>query len=202
MESGSMSSMPGRSLESFAMVLAACASLAGCNAGGSGSFLDLKSARVDKAHEEQVLQSELTGFCPQVTLREGTAFITAYEKGGDGDPAKAIYQASITETTRACTRPNGMLAMNIAVAGRVVPGPKANGAKVTLPIRVAITEGDSVLYSQLHQFQVTIVQGQAATQFVFNDPNPSVPLASAKAITIFVGFDEGAPKAKKKKVEG
>ncbi len=28
------------------------------------------------------------------------------------------------------------------------------------------------LYSQLHQFQVTIVPGQAATQFVFNDYKP------------------------------
>jgi hypothetical protein len=196
-----MSSVSGLSFKSFAAVLAACVGLSACNTGDSASVLDLKSARVDKAHSEQILQSELTGFCPQVTLREGTAFFTTYEKGGDGDPAKAIYQASITETTRACTRPNGTLAMNIAVAGRVVPGPKANGATVTLPIRVAITEGESVLYSQMHQFQVTIVPGQAATQFVFNDPNASVPLASAKAITIFVGFDEGPPKAKKK-VEG
>ena len=73
---------------------------------------------------------------------------------------------------------------------------------LAMAIRVAIAEGDAVLYSQLHQFQVTIVPGQAATQFVFNDPNPSVPLSSAKAITIFVGFDEGAPKAKKKVAGG
>ncbi len=196
-----MSRVSGRFLRMSLLGLAAMATLSACTSSDSGSVLDLKSAKVDKAHEEQVLQSELTGFCPQVTLREGTAYFTTYEKGGEGDAARAIYQASITETTRACTRPNGMLAMNIAVAGRVVPGPKANGATVTMPIRVAITEGDAVLYSQLHQFQVTIVQGQAATQFVFNDPNPSIPLASAKAVTIFVGFDEGAPKAKKK-VEG
>ncbi len=196
-----MSSVSGLSFRRFAAVLAACGGLAACNAGGSGSALDLNSAKVEAPAVEKVLQSDLTGFCPQVTLREGTAFFTTYEKGGDGDPTKAIYQASITETTRGCTRPNGMLAMNIAVAGRVVPGPKAKGATITVPIRVAITEGDAVLYSQLHQFQVTIVPGQAATQFVFNDPNPSIPQASAKAVTVFVGFDEGAPKAKKK-VEG
>lgn len=196
-----MSSVSGLSFRRFAAVIAACGGLAACNAGGSGSALDLNSAKADSEKKERVLLSELTGFCPQVTLREGTAFFTTYEKGGDGDPARAIYQASIAETTRACTRPNGMLSMNIAVAGRVVPGPKASGTTVTLPIRVAITEGDAVLYSQLHQFQVAIVPGQAATQFVFNDPNPSIPLASAKAVTIFVGFDEGAPKAKKK-VEG
>lgn len=196
-----MSSVSGLSLKSFVAVLAACAALAACNAGGAGSALDLNGAKVEAVPAGKVLQSELTGFCPQVTLREGTAFFTTYEKGGEGDPARAIYQASITETTRGCTRPNGMVAMNIAVAGRVVPGPKASGETVSMPIRVAITEGDAVLYSQLHQFQVTIVPGQAATQFVFNDPNPSIPQASAKAVTVFVGFDEGAPKAKKK-VEG
>ncbi len=196
-----MSTVSGRFLRMSLAGLAAMATLSACTSSDSGSVLDLKSAKVEKAHSEQILQSELTGFCPQVTLREGTAFFTTYEKGGDGDATRAIYQASITETTRACTRPDGMLAMNIAVAGRVVPGPKANGATVTMPIRVAITEGDAVLYSQLHQFQVTIVQGQAATQFVFNDPNASIPLASAKKVTIYVGFDEGAPKPKKK-VEG
>lgn len=196
-----MSSVSGRFFGKGLVLFAALAALSACNSSDPGAMLDLKSAKVEKAHSEQVLQSELTGFCPQVTLREGTAYFTTYEKGGDGDPERAIYQASITETTRACTRPNGMLAMNIAVAGRVVPGPKANGATVTMPIRVAITEGEAVLYSQLHQFQVTIVPGQAATQFVFNDPNPTVPLASAKSITVYVGFDEGPPKPKKK-VEG
>ena len=196
-----MSSAPALSLKNIVAVLFACASLAACNAGGTGSALDLNGAKVEAAPVEKVLQSDLTGFCPQVTLREGTAFFTTYEKGGDGDPARAIYQASITESTRGCTRPNGVLAMNIAIAGRVVPGPKATGATITVPIRVAITEGDAVLYSQLHQFQVTIAPGQAATQFVFNDPNPTIPLTSAKAVTVFVGFDEGAPKAKKK-VEG
>ena len=196
-----MSRVSGRFLHKGLAALAALAALSACTSSDSGSVLDLKSSKVEKAHSEQILQSELTGFCPQVTLREGTAYFTTYEKGGDGDASRAIYQASITETTRACTRPNGMLAMNIAVAGRVVPGPKANGATVTMPIRVAITEGEAVLYSQLHQFQVTIVPGQAATQFVFNDPNAAIPLASAKTVTIYVGFDEGPPKPKKK-VEG
>ena len=129
----------------------------------------------------------------------------AEKEDGGKDPALAIYQASITDVTRSCSRANGMLTINVAVAGRVVPGPKASGASVTMPIRVAmVTDGTNVLYSQLQQFQVTVNPTDAATQFVFNDPNGTVPLASAKAIQIFVGFDEGAPKAPttKKKVAG
>jgi hypothetical protein len=171
--------------------------LAGCNTGTGTSVLDVGGNAATKAEEEKVLASELIGFCPKVVLREGTAFTTVYEKGGEGDPARAIYQGTIADVTRACKRENGILTINVAAAGRVVPGPKANGKTISLPIRVAMVEGESVLYSQLQNFQVTIVAGQAATQFVFNDPNPSVPISSSKAIQIFVGFDEGAPKAKK-----
>ena len=96
-----MSSVSGLSFRRFAAVIAACGGLAACNAGGSGSALDLNSAKADSEKKERVLLSELTGFCPQVTLREGTAFFTTYEKGGDGDPARAIYQASIAEIGRA-----------------------------------------------------------------------------------------------------
>lgn len=184
------------------LVLGGLLALAGCNTGDGASALNIGGGTQQKAEKERVLASELTGFCPQVQLREGTAYFTTYTKGGEGDPANAIYQASITEVTRSCKRVNGMLTMTVAAAGRVVPGPKADGKTISLPIRVAITEGESVAYSQLQQFQVTIVAGQPATQFVFNDPNPSVPESSAKAIQVFVGFDEGPPKKKKTSEEG
>ncbi len=199
----------GNLLAKFAVFLAAGAVLSACNTSDTAGALNLGGNKEAKVQQERVLASELTGFCPQVTLREGTAFFTTYAKGADRedgskDPALAIYQASITDVTRACSRATGALTINVAVAGRVVPGPKATGASVSLPIRVAIVDGDNVLYSQLQQFQVTVNPSDAATQFVFNDPNGAVPLESAKAIQIFVGFDEGAPKATKtkKKVAG
>jgi hypothetical protein len=172
--------------------------LAGCNTGAdSAAALALQGGPGPKPKEERVLQSELIGFCPQVILREGTAFFTTYEKGGEGDQARAIYQASIATVTRSCKRESGNVVMTVAAAGKVVPGPKATGSTITLPIRVAISEGENVLYSQLQQFQVTVTAGQAATQFVFNDPNAVIPEAQIKAVQVFVGFDEGPPKPKK-----
>lgn len=172
--------------------------LAGCNGGAdSAAALALQGGPGPKPKEERVLQSDLSGFCPQVVLREGTAFFTTYEKGGEGDQARAIYQASIATVTRSCKRENGNVVMTVAAAGKVVPGPKANGTTVTLPIRVAISDGQNVVYSQLQQFQVTVTAGQAATQFVFNDPNAAVPEAQIKSVQVFVGFDEGPPKPKK-----
>lgn len=184
------------------VAVSALLALAGCNGGAdSAAALALQGGQGPKPKEERVLQSDLTGFCPQVVLREGTAFFTTYEKGGEGDQARAIYQASITTVTRSCKRENGNVVMTVAAAGKVVPGPKAAGNTITLPIRVAIAEGENVVYSQLQQFQVTVTAGQAATQFVFNDPNAVIPQAQIKAVQVFVGFDEGPPK-KPKKAEG
>ena len=190
-------------LTGFGLALGGLLALAGCNTGDGASALNIGGAGgQQKAEKERVLASELEGFCPKVQLREGTAFFTTYTKGNDGDAANAIYQAAITDVTRSCNRMNGVLTLTVAAAGKVVPGPKADGKTISLPIRVAVVEGESVLYSQLQQFQVTIVAGQAATQFIFNDPNPSLTVDKAKAVQVFVGFDEGPQKPKKPVEQG
>jgi hypothetical protein len=129
-----------------------------------------------------------------VTLREGTAYFNSYAKGGEDDPQRLIFQASIADVTRTCKRNNGMVAITVAVAGKVVPGPSAAGNSLTMPIRVAVVQGSSVVYSELHRHQVSISPGAPATQFVFNDPNISVPEADLRGVRIYAGYDEGPPK--------
>ncbi|MDG4880490.1 hypothetical protein [Mesorhizobium sp. WSM4884] len=126
----------------------------------------------------------------------------AAQTGPDGqpvdpnrDPAKIIYQASITDVTRDCTHENGQLTMKIAVAGKVVPGPLFAPGTVTMPIRVAVQHGPDVLYSQLHQYQVQVTDPSAATQFVFTDANVVVPEPSATDYQAYAGYDENAPAA-------
>ena len=118
------------------------------------------------------------------------------------DPTKLIYQASITDVTRDCSRANGSLTMKIAVAGKVVPGPMFSPGAVSMPIRVAVMHGTEVLYSQLHQYQVQVTDPSTATQFVFTDSNVVVPEPTARDYQAFAGYDEGAPKktTDKKKV--
>lgn len=198
MESGTMTRITTKSWVGASLSLAMIIGVSGCNSTKGPDALDLAAAPAPAAATEVVKSSDLLGFCPQVTLREGTAFTTKYEKGGDADPARVIYQASISDVTRTCNRADGQVKMTVAVAGKVVPGPKASGEPTSLPIRVAIVQDETVLYSELQQFQVTVVAGQAATQFVFTDPNPAIALENIKATQIFVGFDEGPVKQKKK----
>lgn len=166
---------------------------AGCQSGDSGNVLNVG----DKAAQppsEKVTQAELIAYCPSVTLREGTAYYNTYQKGASDDPSKLVYQASISDVTRSCTRANGMLTINVAVAGKVVPGPAGNAGTITMPIRVAVTRGTEVLYSQLHKYQVNVADTSAATQFIFNDPNVTFPDPTERNIRVFAGYDEGPPK--------
>ncbi|WP_036581244.1 hypothetical protein, partial [Brucella anthropi] len=141
--------------------------------------------------DQRIKESELRAFCPSVSLRDGTAFFNTYEKGGDKDPARVIYQAALTDTTRACQHGAGTMTIDVAAAGKVVPGPKYKSGTITMPIRVAVRQGDQVIYSKLHKQAVTIANGDTATQFVFNDKAITVPTADKNNIQIFVGFDEG-----------
>lgn len=189
----------GRFLQGLALagfMLAA----AGCQSGDAGGVLGLGGgAKEPKSQEGKVLASELLAFCPRVIVKEQEGALNRYAKGGEDDPAKLAWQAAISESTRSCNRQTGMLAMNVAVAGRIVTGPVGASGAVTLPIKISVVRGDGeVLYSQVHNHQVALSGGQAQ-QFLFNDPNVVVPIPENNSIQVFAGFDPGP--AKKKKAE-
>ena len=182
-------SINGRFLAGFALagfMLAA----AGCQSGDAGGVLGLGGDKPKQPEEGKVLASELLAYCPRVTLKEDTGVINKYAKGGEDDPAKLFYQASISDVTRSCNRTTGMLNMNVAVAGRVVPGPVGVSGAVTVPIRIVVLQGTDVLYSQVFNHQVQVGGGQAQ-QFVFNDPNVTVPIPADNTLQVLAGFDSG-----------
>jgi hypothetical protein len=164
---------------------------AGCQSGDKNA---LAAGGDVKPPDGKVLESELRAYCPAITLREGTAFFNTYEKGGEDDPSKVVYQASISDVTRSCSRAGGTLTMNVGVAGRVVPGPAGKTGNVTMPIRIVVVRGDEVLYSQLHKHQVAV--GSTSTQWLFNDPNVAIAIPTTQDIQVFAGYDEGPPKKK------
>ena len=158
----------------------------------------------------KVTASSLRAYCPNVTLRDGTAYYNTYGRGGrkaasddSGDPltqddqnnsSNIIYQAAITNVTRDCTHASGTMTMNVAVAGKVVPGPLAKPGTITMPIRIVVMRGSEVLYSNLQQYKVQVSDMSAATQFVYNDANISVPEPETSNYQVFAGYDEAKTK--------
>jgi hypothetical protein len=171
--------------------------VAGCQASDTTSKIADVSTGQLQPPSAKIQESELRAYCPAVTLRDGTAVLRTYAKGGQDDPQKLAYQASISDVTRSCTRSDTQMTINVAAAGRVVTGPAGAAGAVTLPIRVVVVRGEEVLYSQLHKYQVNIANPSAATQYLFNDPNVVIPLPEPGTIQVFVGYDEGPPSKKR-----
>jgi hypothetical protein len=189
----------GGILVSLSLVLSACNTSNPTSVLGTAGKTNTDLA----APSDTITESELRAFCPNVELREGTAFFTKYEKGGaptdttEADKTKVIHQASLGEVTRSCSYAGETLTINVAASGRLVPGPKAVAGQVNLPIRVAVTSGDAVVYSELTQFAVTVDPASGAATFVFSKPDVNVPKPTDRSYRVYVGFDEGPPKKAK-----
>lgn len=144
------------------------------------------------AQQPLTASGTIPDYCPQVSLREGTATL----RKGEGDALQ--YVASITSNTRSCRVRDGEFFMEVGITGRLVPGPAAKPGNVTLPIRVAIVNAGSVAYSHLGQQGVRIDSAGGPVDFTYVDRNVRLPLPQGRTLTVYVGFDEGAPAAGKR----
>jgi hypothetical protein len=174
----------------FAPVLFSAALIAGCTSADPRSVLSPganQQATLDAASNSAVVQ----GACPAVALREGTAYYTTYAKGGDGDPAKVVHQASISDTTRQCRLNGDQLVVTVVVSGRVVGGPAAKTGEVSLPLRVVAVDGETVLYSELQKHPVMITEGGPAEQFIYTNATVTFPASASRSAKLYAGFDPG-----------
>ena len=175
-------------------LLAALAACSSTDTGGMFSGVSKKKESDTAGNDPNIVVMQ--GACPQVYLREGTAIYREYARGvkkdvqGLADPNKLVIQATLDATTRQCRKTAEGLIVTVVVRGRVITGPSGKDGTYTLPVRVAATDGDNTLYSELTKFQVTIPPGQGSAQFVFTKDN--VVLTNIGTMTrLFAGIDEG-----------
>jgi len=175
--------------------LAAILLLSACNSasGISEKFFNLNKPSNVRVLDESFLES---GYCPPITIRPGTEALVVFATG-DKTNENVRYQESITRTARECRYPGGQLTVKIGVAGRVAAGPKGAAGKVVVPVRIAVTKGETVAYSELQKIEVNLTAPELATDFakVVNVNVPSGP--NDRDVSIFVGFDEQGSAKKK-----
>jgi len=170
------------------MSVSLLAVLAGCNSSSPTSGLT-GAAPAAQAEATPVIQA----FCPPVVMREETAIHRAYARGGQDNPEKLIYQASLADATRACTANETTLTINVVAQGRVVAGPAVTAGQINLPVLVEVLDGDNVIYSQTVSFPVELPT--TGTQFVFSKPDVQIPNAQGGAsrfTRVRLGFDGGS----------
>lgn len=168
------------------MIVGAVALLSACTSGGGGGAgLDTGAPRPVALPGSADPEGAIPRYCPQVSLREGTAIL----RKGAGDELQ--YVASIVSTSRECHIVDGELRMKVGVSGRVVPGPGLKPGAVALPIRVAVVRGGDVLYTAQGSQSVELQPAQGVNQFVYVDQAVAVPEPTARNLVIYAGFDEG-----------
>lgn len=190
--------MRGTAAVSLAVILAGC-STSGSGPSTSGSlFSSNATAPVSGANTANAPAASggavVQGTCPQISLRDGTAYYRTYAKPGSKDPQDVVFQASLAETTRACTQNDSTMTVKVQVAGRLVAGPQGHAGSLSLPIRVAVVNGDTVQSSQLVPFTANLASADQPAQFLFTH-EVTIGANPPASTQIFVGFDEGPPKA-------
>ena len=173
--------------------LAACSST---DTGGMFSGISKSRTKPSDTGGNDPKMVVMQGACPQVYLRQGTAVYRQYAKGvkknvqGLADPNKLVIQATLDATTRQCRQTAEGIVMTVVVRGRVITGPSGADGTYTLPIRVAATDGDTTVYSELTKFQVAVPPGQGNAQFIFTKDD--VLIGRVGTLTrLFAGIDEG-----------
>ena len=183
--------------------------VASCQTSGGNIFGDAAPTAENSENAEQVAtadpkinpnaktrlkntRSALSEYCPAVRIRAGTETYRVFPKGVDkSDTDNVRYQATITKVARECAYVGQNLTIKVGARGRVITGPGGESGDVTMPIRVAVTEGSDTIYSKLYRPVETIATGSTNTQFSFVDQDVVIPAPTATNIRVFIGFDEG-----------
>lgn len=181
--------------------------LAGCGAtegiGANFSPSKLISGTLDGPKEMDPSVYAATPVCPEALVREGTEFMPVFEPGKTGNVDAVRFQASVQRVARDCEDAiGGGIKVRVGVAGRVLSGKSAATGTMTVPIRVAVTAGDKVLYSKLTTTQVSVQAPDYSGLFSIVDDGITLSVAESQAATIFVGLDGkgdvAGPKKKKR----
>lgn len=178
--------------------------LAGCNSSSSLSDASPQPGTPAPASGSATNAVVVQATCPQIFLRDSTAFHRVYAKGGENDPTKLIHQVAFADTTRSCATDGNQLTVTVMAQGRVVAGPLGKPGSVTVPVRVTVTETNAMqqeeqIYSQLVQYPVEIPADSLSGQFLFTKADVTIPVASAQNAKVYIGFDAAPqPKGRRK----
>lgn len=177
-----------------AVMLAAL--LAGCNSAGTNNVentLDVSNSGSAVPAQDKI--QDPRAYCPQTVLRAGTETFDVYPEGvskeDEGATSQLKFRATISEVARECNTAGAFLNIRVGVRGRFLSGPSGEPGSFTMPLRVAVTQGQNVLYSQLHQIPAEILPGKLNGTFSFVDNNVSIPKPKEKNVVVYVGYDEG-----------
>jgi len=137
--------------------------------------------------------------CPAVSILDGTS---AYRVGGhDGSNESVSYQASVVQFARECRVEGNTLYMRVGVEGRLLLGPQGKPGTFSIPVRIAVKDGDHAAYSSATRVSVTVPAGDDQASFSHVQDGIALPIDArdpGDRYQVLVGFDpSGAAPARR-----
>jgi hypothetical protein len=145
--------------------------------------------------------------CPPVEIQAGTETMLFFDPAKPNDLTSLRYQASVQRVARECSEVGENMIVRVGAAGRIASGPKGATGNVEVPVRIAVSKGDKVLYSKLHMVPVSVQAPDYSALWSEVDEAVIIPITDSADATIYVGLDEMGlkktpQKAKAKKQPG
>ena len=138
--------------------------------------------------------------CPQIEVRQDTAYYDLYVPKEPPDANKLRYQAVINKVARQCDFQPDYIAIKLGFAGRVLVGPAGGPGEVALPVRAELAgKGDKVVWSKTYKVPVSVAEGAGSQFFVHVADDLVYQLRYGEKLDdfrVYIGFDkeDGATK--------
>ncbi|HBF30258.1 hypothetical protein [Rhizobium sp.] len=179
----------GAAALSLVAILAGC-STSGSSANGSGiGGLFGTSSPTPAATASAPAGAIVQGICPQVVIRDGGAYYRTYSNAGSKSDQDVAFQASLAETTRACTQSEAGMTVKAQVAGRLIAGPQGHAGTLSMPIRITVMDGDQTISTQTVPFSATLASADQPVQFLFTK-DVSIAANPSATTQVVIGFDD------------
>ncbi|MEO6396707.1 MAG: hypothetical protein ABIO40_12450 [Devosia sp.] len=181
----------------LALALSACSMgglLPTAPAGGGSQQLANATATPDEMAQQANMLPAIATECPPIKVRPGFETLYFYGQGKARNPQDLQYQAVIDKQSRNCVVSNGLITVEMGVAGRLMLGPSGNQTNVELPLNFTVQRDGTSLFSETYEIPVAITPPSQASEFVKVVPNVSIPYIGGEDLVIWVGFDSGKGK--------
>ena len=183
-----------RTLACSLAVVALTIGLAGCGGGSGGDGGSVGAAIFGNPTNQPTAMPvgpQEDPNCPGVEVLEGTASLRVGRPGS----SDVAHQASLTDVARECVFQPGSVSLKVGVQGRMLIGTAGRPGSYTVPVRVVVKRGDSVVVSRIARISVAIPSGETSAAFAHVEDGIQVSrtpgMDPADEFSVLVGLDAG-----------
>jgi hypothetical protein len=178
------------------------AGLTACG-GGSGGSMSIGDMLLTGGTTDMSAAPPVIGdpYCPMVSVIEGGSAIQAGGRGSAPDAMRG--QISLGNLARECrAQADGSVLVKVGVEARALDGAAGGIGRTSVPVRIVVRSGSTILAERVRTANVAIPAGQTQASFAIVEDGIVVPPSAAESYEIEVGLGGTAAAPARKRRRG